>query len=159
MQRRHDEVAGQRGLHRDASRLDVADLADEDRVGVLAQDRAQTVGERDARLLVRLDLVDRGEEILDGILDRDDVDAVVVDRRHRGVQRRRLARSGRSRADHHAERRTDELAEVSEGVVEHPELFQADERPASVEEPEYAFLAEHGRGRRRRGRRAAGPRR
>ena len=49
VQRRHDEVTGERGLHRDARGLDVADLTDEDRVGVLAQDRPQTVRERDAR--------------------------------------------------------------------------------------------------------------
>ena len=39
VQRREHEVTGERGLHRDAGGLDVADLADEDHVGVLAQDR------------------------------------------------------------------------------------------------------------------------
>ena len=41
VQRREHEVAGERGLHRDARGLDVADLAHEDDVGVLAQDRLQ----------------------------------------------------------------------------------------------------------------------
>jgi hypothetical protein len=73
VQRRQDQVAGQGGLHGDASRLGVADLADEDDVGVLAEDRAEAVGEGDAGLLVDLDLVDRGEDVLHRVLDRHDV--------------------------------------------------------------------------------------
>ena len=61
VQRREHEVAGQRRLHRDPRGLDVADLADQDDVGVLAQDRLQPAGEGDAGLLVDLDLVDRRE--------------------------------------------------------------------------------------------------
>ena len=49
VQRREDEVAGQGGLHRDASGLDVSDLPDEDDVGVLAQDGAKASGEGEAR--------------------------------------------------------------------------------------------------------------
>ena len=65
VQRRHDEVAGERGLRRDARGLDVSDLTDEDRVGVLAQDRTQPGRERQAGRLVDLDLVDRREHVLD----------------------------------------------------------------------------------------------
>ena len=49
VQRGQDEVAGQRGLDGDPGRLDVADLADQDHVGVLAQDRLQAGGEGEAR--------------------------------------------------------------------------------------------------------------
>jgi hypothetical protein len=73
VQRREHEVAGERRLHGDAGGLDVADLADEDDVGVLAQDRLQAAGEGDAGLLVDLDLVDRREDVLDRVLDRHDV--------------------------------------------------------------------------------------
>ena len=52
------QVAGQRGLDGDLGRLAVADLADQDDVGVLAQDRAQAGGERQPDLCVDLDLVD-----------------------------------------------------------------------------------------------------
>ena len=58
VQRREDEVSGQRRLDGDAGGLDVSDLADEDDIGVLAQDRPQPGREGEARLLVRLDLVD-----------------------------------------------------------------------------------------------------
>ena len=79
VERRHHEVAGQRRLDCDARGFDVADLADEDRIGVLAQDRSQTVGERQAGRLVDLDLVDRRDDVLDRILDRRAY-RVVVDR-------------------------------------------------------------------------------
>ena len=57
-------------------RLEVAHLADEDDVGVLAEDRAERVRER-VRVGVQLALVDDaalvGVEELDRVLDRDDV--------------------------------------------------------------------------------------
>ena len=61
-------MAGQRRLDRDPCRLDVPDLADEDDVGVLAQDGLQTGGEGQSGLFVRLDLVDRREDVLDRVL-------------------------------------------------------------------------------------------
>ena len=67
-------MAGERRLHGDARGLDVADLADEDHVGVLAQDRLETGGERHARLVVDLDLVDPREDVLDRVFDRHHVD-------------------------------------------------------------------------------------
>src|SRR5689334_15599681 len=57
VQRREDEVAGERRLDRDLGRLGVADLADHDDVGVLADDRAQTAGEREADRRLHVDLV------------------------------------------------------------------------------------------------------
>ena len=66
VQRRQHEVAGQRRLHGDPRGLDVADLADQDDVGVLAQDRLEAAGEGDAGLLVDLDLVDRREQYSTG---------------------------------------------------------------------------------------------
>ena len=76
VQRREHEVAGLRGLHRDLRGLRVADLADQDDVGILPQDRAQRARERQLDLLVDLRLVDAGDLILDRILDRDDVGAL-----------------------------------------------------------------------------------
>ncbi len=95
MQGRQHEVTGQRGLDRDDPGLSVADLADQDDVGVLAQDRPQRVGEGEPGLRVRLHLVDVGEPVLDRILDRDDVARLDVEQVEGRVERGRLARPGR----------------------------------------------------------------
>ena len=116
VQGREHEVPGQRGLHGDAGRLHVTDLTDEDHVGVLPQNRLQPVGERQARLLVGLDLVDLGEDELDRVLDRHDVAGPVADLAERGVQRRRLSASRRAGAQHHAEGRPHELGVALVGV-------------------------------------------
>ena len=54
VQRRQHEMAGERCLHRDLRGLEVADLADHDDVGILAQDRAQRA--REVELDPRIDL-------------------------------------------------------------------------------------------------------
>ena len=61
--RREHEVAGERGLHRHLRGLGVADLADHDDVGVLAQDRAQRGREGDVDLALHLHLQKRGSTI------------------------------------------------------------------------------------------------
>ena len=61
VERRDHEVTGEGRLHGHARRLDVTDLTDEDHVGVLAQDRLQSRGERESSLVVRLNLVDGRE--------------------------------------------------------------------------------------------------
>src|SRR3970040_3172548 len=93
-------MAGLRGGQRQADGLQVAQLADQDVVGVLAQRRAQRLVEA-VGVAVYLALVDqallRGMHELDRILDRQDVRVFalvdVVDHRR---QRGRLARSGRA---------------------------------------------------------------
>ena len=96
MQGGKDCVPGERGFERDLRRLEVADLADHQHVGVAAQDRAQARGERQSGALVHLQLVDVGQPVLDWILDRDHVDLGPEDVAERGVDRRRLAAAGRA---------------------------------------------------------------
>ncbi len=101
VQRREHEVAGLRRGEREADRLEVAHLADQDVVGVLAQRAAERVRERQ-RVRPELALVDQAllrlVHELDRVLDREDVPVHVrvhvVDHRR---ERRRLsgARSGR----------------------------------------------------------------
>ena len=57
VERAEHHVPGHRGLEGDVGRLFVADLADEDHVGVGAEDRAEAAGERQAGPRVDLDLV------------------------------------------------------------------------------------------------------
>ena len=61
------------GLDGDLGRLQVADLADQDHVGVLAQDVAQAGGEGQADLGLHRDLVHALELVLDRVLDGDDL--------------------------------------------------------------------------------------
>ena len=76
VERRHDEVARLGGLERDLHRLFVADLADEDDVGVLPQRRAERRGEA-RRVEAHLALADARHLVpvqeLDRVLDRHDV--------------------------------------------------------------------------------------
>ena len=104
--RREDEVAGLGRLERRLGGLGVAELADQDHVGVLAQ-HAPDRGEERLGVEPDLALVDDaalvGVEDLDRVLDRDDVLApravdVVDHRRERG----RLARAGRAGDEHEA---------------------------------------------------------
>ena len=91
MQRRQHEVPGERRLCRDSRRLHVTDLADEDDVRVLSQDRLQPGRKAQPGLLVHLDLVDGREDVLDRVLDRHDVAVWFVDLAQRRVERRRLS--------------------------------------------------------------------
>src|SRR5205823_14873229 len=61
VQRREHEVARERGFDRDVGGLRVANFADEDHVRVLAQNRAQSSGERETALRIHRHLI-RSEE-------------------------------------------------------------------------------------------------
>ena len=107
VQRRQHEVAGHRGAERDLRGLLVADLADQEHVGVGAEDRAQRRGEREAGLDVDLDLVDAVDLVLDRILDGLDRALVVVQQLERRVEGRRLAAARRAAGDDRPERLRD----------------------------------------------------
>ena len=106
VQRAEHQVAGLRGLDRDRDGLEIAQLADQHDVGILAHRRAQR---RLEAVGVRADLalVDQAALVLvhelDRVLDRDDVVGAraidVVDHR---AQRRRLAGTGRAGDQHQA---------------------------------------------------------
>jgi hypothetical protein len=74
VQRGEHEVAGERGLGGDLGGLQVADLADQDDVGILAQEGAQQGGELQVDVGVDLALADARQLDLDRILDGGDVD-------------------------------------------------------------------------------------
>ncbi|MNX75596.1 hypothetical protein D3C86_1070770 [compost metagenome] len=89
-------MPGQRGLDRDARRLDVADFTDHDHVGVLAQDGAQARREGHADLGIDLGLAHAVDGVFDRVLDRQDVASRVVQQRQTGIEAGRLARAGRA---------------------------------------------------------------
>ena len=124
VQRGEHEVSRERRLDPDTRRLHIAHLADEDDVGVLAEDRPQTAGERHAGLVLDLDLIDRGEDVLDRVLNRHDVALAVVDLGERRVERRGLAASRRAGADDHPEGSADQPRELVVRLIGHPEIAE-----------------------------------
>ena len=141
MQRGHHQVAGECGLDRDPCGLLVADLADQDHVGVLTHDRLQPGRERDLGLQVDLHLVHRRKDVLDQIFDRHNVQLGAADLRQSGVERRRLARAGRTAALEQAVRFVHDREETLEAVDRHAEIGQLLHRSALVEQTEHRRLA------------------
>ena len=107
VQRRQHEVARLRRLDRDVRGFEVADFADHDDVRILAQERLQRDRERQARLVVDVDLVDAGKLDFRRVLGGRDVDAGLVQDVEAGVQRHRLAAAGRAGDEDHAVRPPD----------------------------------------------------
>jgi hypothetical protein len=136
-------VAGERRLHGDARGLLVTDLSDQDRVGVLAQDAPEPVGEVHD-VAGHLHLRDPVELVLDGILDGDDVLGGIAHLVEGGVQGGGLARPGRPGTQQHAERRRDDVAVALGHVVGHAQVGQADERLRLVEEAQHGLLTVDG---------------
>ena len=101
VQRAEQQMAGLRRPERDVRRLLIANLADQNHVGILAENRAQPARERHAGLGVDLHLVHAGDLHLDRILERDDVVGRRLDRVQRGVERRGLAAAGRTGHQNH----------------------------------------------------------
>src|SRR5439155_2649201 len=101
------EMAGLRGLDRDVSRFQIADFADHDDIGILAQERAERRGEGESGLLVYVDLIDARELDFRRILGRRDVDAGLVENVEAGVERHRLAAARRAGDEDHSIRALD----------------------------------------------------
>ena len=138
-------MTGRRGLHRDAGRLLVADLADEDHVGVAAQNRSQAACEREAGGRIDLDLGGAVHLILDGILDRHQDATGFVEQIERRVEGRGLAAPGRSCREQNAVRLLGELAERVERFRRHPQLVESDRSSAPIEQAEDDRLPVEGR--------------
>ena len=145
VQRREDEVADLGRGQRRRDGLVVAHLADEDDVGVLADDVAQRVGVAlgvDADLALVDDAALVLVQDLDRVLDGDDVTVAravdVVDHRR---ERRRLARAGGAGHEHEPARLVGELADDRRQA----ELLDARAfgRHPAQGHPDAAALAEH----------------
>src|SRR6185369_4817054 len=87
VQRGKDQVAGQRGAYGDVGGFAVADLADHDDVGILADDVPQSAGEGQPDLRIDVDLVDAVHLVFHRIFDGDDLLVRQVDAFERGVER------------------------------------------------------------------------
>ena len=144
MQRREDEVPGQRGMDRDLGGLVVANLSHHDDVGVLPDDGAQAVGERQADVRSHGNLADSGHLVLDRVFDGENVRGGRPDLLERGVQRGGLARAGRAGGENHAVGNLDDLAVALQHVRLDSQLREAEHRGSLVENSHHGPLAEHG---------------
>ncbi|MFM1945379.1 MAG: hypothetical protein RI897_4361 [Verrucomicrobiota bacterium] len=86
MEGREDEVAGLGGADGDFGGFRIADFADEDDIGVMAEDGAEAAGEGQADIVAGLDLGDAFELVFDGVFDGDDFALSVVGVGEGGVE-------------------------------------------------------------------------
>ena len=140
-------MAGERGLDRDLGRLEVTDLADQDHVGILADDVPEPGGEGQADLRLDGDLVDALQLVLDRIFDGDDLTVRRVDLVEGPVEGRRLAGSGRAGDEEDAVRLPDQPFEAGQHPRREAELLERQEHALAVEETHHDRLAVHRRDR------------
>src|SRR6516225_10021332 len=102
MQSGEHQVTGQSRLDADFRGLEVADLADQNNIGVLAEKSSERSGEVQANLLFHLHLVDSTQLKLDGIFRGHDVGVDGVQGGDGGVQGVGFPRTRRTGHQHHA---------------------------------------------------------
>ena len=141
VERREHQVAGERGVDGDVGRLEVADLADHDHVGVLAHDVPEARRERQPDLRLDVDLVDAAKLVLDRILDGDDLLVGRVDLVEGGVERRGLAGAGRPGDQEHAVGQADDALDRPPVPLLEAEVVERHQDRRPVEDPHDDALA------------------
>ena len=97
VQRRDDQMPGQRRPHRDVGCLLIADLADDQHLRVLAQEMTRGLGKVQSAGLIHLSLHYAGDDLLCRVLDRDDVASTALrEVAKAGINRRGLAAARRT---------------------------------------------------------------
>src|SRR5207302_7936973 len=143
MHGRQHEVTGQRRLDGDLRRLQIANLADHDHVRVLADDGTQRVREGEIDLRLDLDLVDARHLVLDWVLYGENLDVGLVKAIERGVERGRLAATGRPGDQKNAVGLHQYVEKSLEGVVLEAQTFEIERDAAFVENPHDHRLTVH----------------
>ena len=144
VQRRQHEVAGERGFDRHFGGFEVADLADQDDVRILAQERTQGRREVEADRFLHLHLVDAGQIEFDRVFGGHDVGFGRVEVRKCGIKRVGFARTGRAGHQHHAVGPVDGGLEFAQRFDLEAELGHVQHQLVFVEQPEHDFFAEKG---------------
>ena len=125
MHRAQNLVAIQRGFDRDFRRLGIADFTNHDDVRVLAQDRAQRVGESQPNFFFDRHLVDAWHLEFDRVLDSNNVKGRVVQLIKRRIQRGGLARTGGAGDQDQAVGRIDRVFELLKRIGVQAEFVDA----------------------------------
>ena len=140
------QVAGLRRAEGDFGRFLVAYLAHADHVGVLAEDAAQRLGERDVGLGVDLDLAGLRQMGFDRVFHRNHVVRKAVDLIQHRVQGGGLAAAGRPADQHHAGRFADGALDQGALALGNPGVGQGESAGIRVQHPDRQLLAVEGPG-------------
>jgi hypothetical protein len=111
-----DEMAGEGGVDGDLRGFLVTDFADEDLVGVMAEDGTQAAGEGEAFFLVDGNLGDAANLVLDRVFDGDDLVFVAFDFVEGGVESGGFSGAGGAGDEHHPVGLANVAAEAAEIV-------------------------------------------
>jgi hypothetical protein len=142
-----DEVAREGGADGDFGGFEVADFADHDDVGILAEDMAEAHGEGEADIGADGDLVDAFEFVFDGFFDGDDSFLDGVDGAEEGVEGGGFAGACGACDEEDAVRFEDDVAYGFFVFRGEAELIEAEEDFATGEEAEGdAFAVDGGDG-------------
>src|SRR3989475_3105907 len=145
---RIDLVSRHRRAERHGGRVLVANLADQDDIGVLSHERADAVAEIHLGGFVDRGLADQGHGIFDRILQGHDVEAVVVDVIEHRIERRRLATAGGARKKDDAFGPRDHFLEKLKLARFEPQAVERNDAFLPVEYTQHDVLAVRGRLRR-----------
>src|SRR5882724_1998345 len=148
VQRREHQVSREGGLDPDFRRFKIANLADQNDVGILAQESSERGGKVQANLLLHLYLVDASQLEFDRVFRGHDVGVNGVQRCNGGIQRVRLARTGWTGYQHHAVGFQDVAFEFLQRLWFKPKLGHVQPQVFFVQQPhDDLFAVERGDGR------------
>ena len=135
MQRRQYEVARKTRLYGNFRRFEVANFADHDDIGILAQNRAQATCKRHVDFGIDLRLTDTIDEILNRILDGHNVAGIVIDAFESRVQCCRLARTRRPRNQDNSMWFVDERVHLVARLIVHTKRGEVEPPGLLVKQP------------------------
>ena len=141
MQGAQHQVARQRRAHGDVGGFAVADFADHDDVGVLAQDRAQRLGEIEADVGLDGHLVDARHQVFHGVFHRLDVDLRRTEVAQGAVERRSLAAAGGAREQDDAVRFLEDALEARQHVRFESDILHVHQQRVAVQDAQHELLA------------------
>ena len=141
MQRGQYQVASQRSLDGNLSRLKIPDFADHDHVWVLPQDSAQGLGKVQINFGVDLGLANARQFVLNRVFHRHDVAGTGVQPLKRCIQRCGFSGAGRSGNQNDTVRLRDQVFKAAQHLALHAHRLKAQFAFAFVQQTQHGALA------------------
>ena len=140
-----DQVSSERGLNGYLSCFAIANFSHHNDVGVLTENRAQTVGKGQIDARVHLDLPNTIELVLDGVFHGDDIYLGRVDALEGAIEGGRFATAGRSSDQDNAMRAVHKAVIDLEEIARKANVLELEERPGLIEQAQHQAFTK-GRG-------------